>query len=211
MNTGTLYLCATPIGNLDDMTFRAVEILKNVDFIAAEDTRRTRKLLAHFDIHTPLIHYDENDRAVVGAKIIDRLKSGESAACVTDAGTPGISDPGFLLGAPENPGEAEGFWQTREYLARAVEDADADGRARLLLKNRFFAGDELELMTADGIRKVTARPFIREKTGETLDSLGVGGEIIRMALPGCRQGDLLRGPVRNHRTENTAGGQDGNR
>ncbi len=92
-----LYLCATPIGNLDDMTFRAVEILKNVDFIAAEDTRRTRKLLAHFDIHTPLIHYDENNRAVVGAKIIDRLKSGESAACVTDAGTPGISDPGSDL------------------------------------------------------------------------------------------------------------------
>ena len=92
-----LYLCATPIGNLDDMTFRAIEILKRVDFIAAEDTRRTRKLLTHFDIHTPLIHYDENNKATVGRKIIERLLGGESAACVTDAGTPGISDPGSDL------------------------------------------------------------------------------------------------------------------
>ena len=92
-----LYLCATPIGNLDDMTFRAVEVLKSVDFIAAEDTRHTRKLLAHFDIHTPLIHYDENNKAAVGKKIIDRLLNGESAACVTDAGTPAISDPGADL------------------------------------------------------------------------------------------------------------------
>ena len=92
-----LFLCATPIGNLDDMTFRAVNILKSVDFIAAEDTRHTRKLLAHFDIHTPLIHYDENNKAAVGKKIIDRLLDGESAACVTDAGTPAISDPGADL------------------------------------------------------------------------------------------------------------------
>lgn len=95
--SGKLFLCATPIGNLDDMTFRAVETLKRVDFIAAEDTRRTLKLLAHFDIHTPLIHYDENNRASVGPKLISRLLDGESAACVTDAGTPGISDPGSDL------------------------------------------------------------------------------------------------------------------
>ncbi len=92
-----LFLCATPIGNLDDMTFRAVEVLKGVDFIAAEDTRHTRKLLAHFDIHTPLIHYDENNKSTVGKKIIARLLEGESAACVTDAGTPAISDPGADL------------------------------------------------------------------------------------------------------------------
>ena len=92
-----LYLCATPIGNLDDMTFRAVQILKGVDFIAAEDTRHTRKLLTHFDIHTPLIHYDENNKSAVGKKIIERLLNGESAACVTDAGTPAISDPGADL------------------------------------------------------------------------------------------------------------------
>ena len=110
-----------------------------------------------------------------------------------------LSDTGFLLGNPETPGGAEGFWQTREYTARVLEDAGEDGTARLLLKNRFFAGDELELMTPGGVRKVTAEPFLREKTGETLDTLGVAGETIRMKLPGSRRGDMLRGPVRNHR------------
>ena len=110
-----------------------------------------------------------------------------------------LSDTGFLLGNPETPGEAEGFWQTREYTARVLEGAGENGTARLLLKNRFFAGDELELMTPDGVRKVKAMPFIREKTGETMDTLGVAGETILMELPGSRSGDMLRGPVRNHR------------
>ena len=115
-----------------------------------------------------------------------------------------LSDTGFLLGSPENPGEAEGFWQSREYVARVTEGQDensADSKARLLLKNRFFAGDELELMTPSGVRRVRAKPFIREKTGETLDTLGTAGEIIRMDLPGSTVGDMLRGPVRNHRAE----------
>ena len=112
-----------------------------------------------------------------------------------------LSDTGFLLGNPEKPGEAEGFWQSREYTARVTEDAGEDGVARLLLKNRFHAGDELELMTPEGVRKITAKPFIREKTGERLETLGVAGEIIRMELPGSRRGDMLRGPVRNHRSE----------
>ena len=72
-----------------------------------------------------------------------------------------------------------------------------------MLKNRFFAGDDLELMTPDGIRRVRVKPFVREKTGETVEMLGVGGEVIRMELPGSRCGDMLRGPVRNHRTETT--------
>ncbi len=110
------------------------------------------------------------------------------------------SDTGFMTGKPETPGGAEGFWQDREYTARVLEDAGADGTARLLLKNRFFAGEELELMTAEGVRKVRTAPFLREKTGEMTDTLGVGGETIRMALPGARRGDMLRGPVRNHRT-----------
>ena len=107
------------------------------------------------------------------------------------------SDTGFLLGTPETPGEAEGFHQEREYVARVLETEG--NTARLLLKNRFFAGDALELMTREGVRKVTAVPFLREKTGETLDTLGIAGEVIRMALPGSRAGDILRGPVRNHR------------
>ena len=107
------------------------------------------------------------------------------------------SDTGFLTGAPRTPGEAEGFHQEREYVARVLSVQGEE--AALLLKNRFFAGEELELMTPGGVIPVTAKPFIREKTGETLETLGIGGEIIRMPLPGARAGDLLRGPVRNHR------------
>ena len=92
-----LYLCATPIGNLEDMTFRAIKILREVNLIAAEDTRRTRKLLTHFDIHTPLIRFDENCKESVGEKILQRLRAGESVAVVSDAGMPAISDPGADL------------------------------------------------------------------------------------------------------------------
>ena len=92
-----LYLCATPIGNLEDMTFRAIRILREVDLIAAEDTRRTRKLLTHFEIHTPLIRFDENCKVTVAEKILERLKLGESVAVVSDAGLPAISDPGADL------------------------------------------------------------------------------------------------------------------
>ena len=109
------------------------------------------------------------------------------------------SDTGFLLGTPEDPGGAEGFHQEREYCARVTGYDRTAGEARLLLKNRFFAGEELELMTPAGVRKVTAKPFLREKTGETLETLGIAGETIRMELPDCEAGDILRGPVRNHR------------
>ena len=95
--TGTLYLCATPIGNLEDMTFRAVRILQEVDVVAAEDTRHTRKLLTHFDIHTPLVSYHEHNKLGRGPELIERLLAGESIACVSDAGMPGISDPGSHL------------------------------------------------------------------------------------------------------------------
>lgn len=95
--SGTLYLCATPIGNLEDMTFRAVKILREVDLIAAEDTRHTRKLLTHFDIHTPLIRYDEFSKIQHGEKILQELLSGKNIACVSDAGLPAISDPGADL------------------------------------------------------------------------------------------------------------------
>ena len=109
------------------------------------------------------------------------------------------SDTGFMLGKPETPGEAEGFHQEREYTARVLSRDEGTGRTRLLLKNRFFAGEELELMTRNGIRKVTASRLIREKTGEELDTLGIAGETILMDLGDCEAGDILRGPVRNHR------------
>lgn len=91
---GTLTLCATPIGNLEDITYRVVRTLQEVDFIAAEDTRHTRKLLNHFDIHTKLISYHEHNKMEKGKELIELLKQGKNLALVTDAGTPGISDPG---------------------------------------------------------------------------------------------------------------------
>ena len=97
MNTSKLYLVPTPIGNLNDMTFRAIEVLKEVDVILAEDTRTSGKLLKHFDITTQMqSHHMHNEHKMVN-RIIDRLKSGETMALISDAGTPAISDPGFLL------------------------------------------------------------------------------------------------------------------
>ena len=94
---GTLYLCATPIGNLEDMTFRCVRILKEVSLIAAEDTRGSIKLLNHFGIKTPMTSYHEYNRIEKGRKLVERLLGGEDVALITDAGMPGISDPGEEL------------------------------------------------------------------------------------------------------------------
>ena len=94
---GVLYVVATPIGNLEDMTYRAVRTLKEVDRIACEDTRVTRRLCTHFDIETPLLRHDEHNTAKVTPKILNILGGGRSVALVTDAGTPAISDPGERL------------------------------------------------------------------------------------------------------------------
>lgn len=96
---GTLYLCATPIGNLEDMTYRAVRTLKEVDLIAAEDTRNSIKLLNHFEIHTPMTSYHEYNKYEKGRKLVEKLLEGADIALITDAGTPGISDPGEELAA----------------------------------------------------------------------------------------------------------------
>lgn len=94
---GILYLCATPIGNLEDMTFRVIRVLKEVDLIAAEDTRNSIKLLNHFEIKTPMTSYHEYNKIEKGKKLVERLLAGEDIALITDAGTPGISDPGEEL------------------------------------------------------------------------------------------------------------------
>jgi 16S rRNA (cytidine1402-2'-O)-methyltransferase len=92
-----LYLVSTPIGNLGDITLRALETLKNVDFVASEDTRKTGMLLKHFDIKKPQLAFHEYNEERILPKILDILKSGQSLALVTNAGTPSVSDPGFLL------------------------------------------------------------------------------------------------------------------
>lgn len=95
--SGILYIAATPIGNLEDITIRCLRILNEVDLIAAEDTRHTRKLLTHFDISTPLISYYREKEVERSKQLVKRLIAGESIALVSDAGTPGISDPGTIL------------------------------------------------------------------------------------------------------------------
>ena len=100
MNTttpGTLYLCATPIGNLEDITFRVLKTLKKVDLIAAEDTRNTIKLLNHFEIKTPMTSYHEYNKIEKAKYLVEKITNGTDIALVTDAGTPGISDPGEEL------------------------------------------------------------------------------------------------------------------
>ena len=92
--TGKLYLCATPIGNLEDITYRVLRTLKEVDLIAAEDTRNSIKLLNHFDIKTPMTSYHEYNKIDKAYQLVDKLREGKNIALITDAGTPGISDPG---------------------------------------------------------------------------------------------------------------------
>lgn len=94
---GTLYIVGTPIGNLEDITFRAVRILQHVDLIAAEDTRHTGKLLQHLQVHTPQISYHEHNRSSRIPELLEHLQSGKAIALVSDAGMPGISDPGYEL------------------------------------------------------------------------------------------------------------------
>lgn len=95
--SGKLYLCATPIGNLEDITFRVVRILKEADLIAAEDTRNSLRLLNHFEIKTPMTSYHEYNKIEKGHQLVDKMLGGLTVALITDAGTPGISDPGEEL------------------------------------------------------------------------------------------------------------------
>ena len=96
-SSGILYIVSTPIGNLEDVTMRALRVLGECALIAAEDTRRTRKLLSRYDLHTPLTSYYQQQQFHKAPRILDRIREGEDVALVTDAGTPGISDPGAIL------------------------------------------------------------------------------------------------------------------
>lgn len=112
-----LYIVATPIGNLEDITLRALRILREVDLVAAEDTRQTRKLLARYDIETELTSYHEHNERTKAVQLVDRLESGESIALVSDAGTPTISDPGYHL--------------VREAVARGIRVSPIPGASAL--------------------------------------------------------------------------------
>lgn len=94
---GRLYLCATPIGNLEDITLRVLRTLQEVDLIAAEDTRNSIKLLNHFEIKTPMTSYHEYNKIDKAYQLVEKMRSGQNIALITDAGTPGISDPGEEL------------------------------------------------------------------------------------------------------------------
>jgi 16S rRNA (cytidine1402-2'-O)-methyltransferase len=114
-----LYLVATPIGNLSDITLRALETLRAVDIVASEDTRKTGMLLAHYDIKKPLMSFHEHNERRAGERIMGMLEAGQSVAVVTDAGTPAISDPGFTL--------------VREAIARGLEMTMIPGPAALIM------------------------------------------------------------------------------
>jgi 16S rRNA (cytidine1402-2'-O)-methyltransferase len=130
-----LYVIATPIGNLGDITLRALEILKHVDLVAAEDTRHSGMLLKHFEIKKPLISYHEHNEAMRTAQLVERLAAGENVALITDAGTPGLSDPGARL--------------VRECIARGLPFTIIPGPSSILtalvgsgfsMEKFFFAG-----------------------------------------------------------------------
>ena len=116
--SGSLTLVATPIGNLADITLRALEVLKSVDVILAEDTRHSRRLLNHYAISTPMLSYHDHNETRVAPSLIERMQRGEKMALITDAGTPGISDPGFYL--------------VRAALAAGIEVTTAPGPSALL-------------------------------------------------------------------------------
>jgi 16S rRNA (cytidine1402-2'-O)-methyltransferase len=118
MSPGKLYVISTPIGNLADITFRAIEVLKSVDLVAAEDTRRTSLLLKHYGISVKQVSYHDYNKKRVTPLILEKLKQGENVGVVSDAGTPGISDPGFYL--------------VRECLKQEIEIVPVPGASSLL-------------------------------------------------------------------------------
>ncbi len=160
--SGKLYLVATPIGNLGDMTFRAVQVLKDVDLIAAEDTRRARKLLTHYEIKGHLISYHSHNERQKTDDLLNRVENGENIALVTDAGMPCIADPGFFI--------------ARAAIARGIEPEIIPGvsastfavaAAGVPVDKFYFAGEEHQVII---IREATKlhEERIRMSAGEML-------------------------------------------
>ena len=176
---GKLYLCATPIGNMEDITFRAVRVLKEADLIAAEDTRHSIKLLNHFDIHTPMTSYHEFNKVEKAKRLVQMMLEGKQVACITDAGTPGISDPGEELvrqcheaGIPVTsvPGPAAcvvavtmSGLPTRRFCFEAFLPSDKKEKARIL--------EELKRETRTIVIYEAPHRLVRT-LGELLEALG---------------------------------------
>ena len=174
-----LYLCATPIGNMEDITFRAVRVLKEADLIAAEDTRHSIKLLNHFDIHTPMTSYHEFNKVEKAKRLVQMMLEGKQVACITDAGTPGISDPGEELvrqcheaGIPVTsvPGPAAcvaavtmSGLPTRRFCFEAFLPSDKKEKARIL--------EELKRETRTIVIYEAPHRLVRT-LGELLEALG---------------------------------------
>lgn len=179
-----LYLCATPIGNLDDITLRVLDTLKKVDLIAAEDTRHTIKLLNHFDIHTPMTSYHEFNKYDKARYLVELLQEGKEIALVTDAGTPGISDPGeelvrqcYEAGVEVTalPGPAacitaliQSGMATRRFCFEAFLPAEKRERARVL--------EELKTETRTIVMYEAPHRLVRT-LAELQDALGAGRRI----------------------------------
>lgn len=194
--SGILYIVSTPIGNLADMTYRAVEILNGVTLIAAEDTRITKRLLDHYDIQTPLLPYHDHNKEQVTPKFIARLEGGERIALVTDAGTPMVSDPGFYLvreairndlsvcpipgasallagvvaaGLPTDRFTFEGFLPRKKGRQTRLKELAEDKRTLVLYESPHRVGRTVrDLYEAFGDRPVTIAREITKKYEEFL-------------------------------------------
>ncbi len=154
MSTGTLYVVATPLGNLEDITLRAIRILKEVSVIACEDTRRTVKILNRYEIRTPLFIFHEYNKLRAGASILRRLRDGDSIALVSDAGTPAISDPGYEL--------------VREAIGAGVPIEVVPGPSALIAA-LVVSGLPTDHFTFEGFL-----PARREKRRKAMQSLTIG-------------------------------------
>ena len=192
---GRLRLCATPIGNLEDITLRALEALREADVVAAEDTRRTRRLLSRYDIHTPMVSYREDNREAAGRRLLGRLERGETVALVSDAGMPGISDPGhhlvvkcIELGIPVEalPGPSaafcalvvsglptarfafEGFLPRKPGpRRRALESVSSDGRTLVFYESPVRLADALgDMLAVFGDRRAAVARELTKKFEE---------------------------------------------
>ena len=191
---GTLYLCATPIGNLEDMTFRAVRILKEVDLIAAEDTRNSMKLMNHFEIHTPMTSYHEYNKYDKAKVLVEKMLKGMSVAVITDAGTPGISDPGEEL--------------VRQALASGIKVSSVPGAAACITALT---------MSGQATRRFAFEAFLPADKNERKDILKeLEDEILKLRIENAYLKELRRlrleeeALLKKQRESSTASGENSN-